>query len=495
MNRFLEKYINDLMMLSGVSTCIDPYFHFERDIFNNNFSALLRENYKKLKIILTSLNGYDSVENSSIFFFDKKKYSFSEELKISKTPIEDFSVESPIVKKMLKTKSVVIDNGVVLSPIFLKGVVFAFLYFRSNRNDIKGLSKTFSYLLTSELESMVEKIDLSKFVSFSNLISGFFNETLKYWENKDLFKYVSKKLYKVFRSDRITIFSYDFRGNKTIIEHVLGSKPLYKRGMKIDGFNNIQIVSIDSKESVFFDLSLNETVYSKNINDPLDIKSVILIPLISRDRVSGGIFLEYTSSPYIPFKMELLNNIGEVVGQFMDRNIMYKNMKDMATTDFLTNLLLKREFIKLLSNEVERSNRMGNNLSLLMIDVDKFKLINDNYTHLAGDHVLRTVAVIIKKSIRKIDIAGRYAGDEFCVVLYNTDIKQAVFTAERIRKNVEDMPIFYKGVKLNVTLSIGVSSLEKDDSDYNDLILRADLAMYEGRKGGKRNIVNALLNC
>jgi len=127
----------------------------------------------------------------------------------------------------------------------------------------------------------------------------------------------------------------------------------------------------------------------------------------------------------------------------------------------------------------------------LMVDIDHFKRVNDTYGHAAGDVVIKQVAVAVKKNLRSTDIAGRYGGEEFAVLLVDTSADQALFFAERLRKNVEAMQIEFNQQLLNVTVSIGLGDFQADLQQYRDWIERADKALYQSKAGGRNQVTKA----
>jgi diguanylate cyclase (GGDEF)-like protein len=161
-------------------------------------------------------------------------------------------------------------------------------------------------------------------------------------------------------------------------------------------------------------------------------------------------------------------------------------MKQMAVTDGLTELYNHNHIFQKLEEEVDKSKRYGNPLSIIMFDIDFFKSINDNYGHQTGDNVLKEISRTIKNSIRKIDIPGRYGGEEFLVVLPQIDLENACTTAERIRKNIESLQPDKTGVPGNVTISGGVVSLNHETA--LQLVEKADKLLYKAKENGRNRI-------
>lgn len=168
--------------------------------------------------------------------------------------------------------------------------------------------------------------------------------------------------------------------------------------------------------------------------------------------------------------------------------LLYKNAIQTAYKDHLTGVNNRAAMDAALDREVELAHRNGLALSVIMIDADRFKNINDNYGHLAGDYVLTNLGQCLIECIRRSDIVFRYGGEEFVMLLNSTDIDGASFLANRIRSAVEKRNFEYNGIKINVTISAGVALLQKD-YDGHDLISAADQALFQAKHRGRNCVV------
>ncbi len=168
---------------------------------------------------------------------------------------------------------------------------------------------------------------------------------------------------------------------------------------------------------------------------------------------------------------------------------LYQDLERLAVTDGLTNVYTRRHFLERFDEEVKRAAAKKIKLSLLMLDVDHFKMVNDQFGHLAGDYVLKEVGLVIKESIREIDIAGRYGGEEFCIVLPETDLEGAFLVAERIRKVTEERMIKAYDASIRITLSIGVSTYPSNGKQVEELIDKADWSLYRAKSQGRNCVV------
>ena len=168
---------------------------------------------------------------------------------------------------------------------------------------------------------------------------------------------------------------------------------------------------------------------------------------------------------------------------------LYKEIETLAITDALTGIYTRRYFLERFEEEIKRAQAHKGKMAFLMLDVDHFKMINDQYGHLAGDEVLKQVGQIIKESIREIDIAGRYGGEEFCVVLPDTDGPAALMVADRIRKAVEKKVIKAYDATLRITISIGVAAFPADGKLPDELMDKADWSLYRAKSQGRNCVV------
>ena len=195
-----------------------------------------------------------------------------------------------------------------------------------------------------------------------------------------------------------------------------------------------------------------------------------------------------------------------LVGRFAYRTIheimRLEEMEQLANTDELTTLFNRRAIMKLLEEEFWKARRFGFPLSLAMVDLDHFKDVNDRWGHLAGDLVLREVALTIKARLRKIDVVGRYGGEEFLCVLPSTPLDGALITGERLRSFVRELrfqpgglnglepdgkgeDLAEGGEPVRITVSVGVSTVNGDFTRPEDLLAAADVALYKAKQLGR----------
>jgi diguanylate cyclase (GGDEF)-like protein len=167
-----------------------------------------------------------------------------------------------------------------------------------------------------------------------------------------------------------------------------------------------------------------------------------------------------------------------------------EQLKERAYRDELTGLYNHRYFHELMETELKRARQHQHAISLIMLDIDNFKYINDTYGHPQGDEVLRFVSAVLKQSIRTCDIVSRYGGEEFMIVMPETDMKSAVNIAERVRRGVESQKVNIRGNSIKVTVSLGATTFDslKAAEDKSTIITAADNALYDAKRNGKNRI-------
>lgn len=178
---------------------------------------------------------------------------------------------------------------------------------------------------------------------------------------------------------------------------------------------------------------------------------------------------------------------------------LYSDVRELSITDGLTNVFLRRHFLERFESELKRSINYKHTLCVLMIDIDHFKEYNDNFGHLVGDVTLKEVVNAIKENVRKVDLVGRYGGEEFIVVLPETDKMGGVDAAERIRSAIEQKPLKVFDEETRITISVGVSAFPDDsESGYDgsaehlvgEMILKADQCLYVAKNDGRNRVVS-----
>jgi two-component system cell cycle response regulator len=232
---------------------------------------------------------------------------------------------------------------------------------------------------------------------------------------------------------------------------------------------------------------------------PLGIRSILVVPIFLRTKVIGTLFIRTsrTDHSFSAQEVRLLKALADASANVLHNAFLFEQIEDekvrlekLAITDYLTGIFNVRYFYHRIIEEFSRSLRYAFPLSCLMVDIDHFKRVNDSYGHKTGDMVLKEFAAKLKKRSRRSDVVSRYGGEEFVLLLPQTDAAGAVAEAERIREYLKKHRFRSLGGNQKLTVSIGVSTYpHRNIRTHDDLIALADNALYEAKKRGRDRVV------
>lgn len=184
----------------------------------------------------------------------------------------------------------------------------------------------------------------------------------------------------------------------------------------------------------------------------------------------------------------LLSLIGNNISLIAEKIRLFQGTQLLSITDDLTGLYNIRYFYDALSKEIARAKRYMRSFSLIIFDIDNFKILNDTFGHQAGDEVLRLLAAILKDAARQTDIIARYGGEEFIIILPNTPKHEAVILGNRIREKVEEYNYYVEGNMVRITISGGIATFPEDAEDSKSLLYASDMALYNAKALGKKQV-------
>lgn len=222
------------------------------------------------------------------------------------------------------------------------------------------------------------------------------------------------------------------------------------------------------------------------------LSPTLIVPLIQRNHLNGMLILQERiaiedDTSYTEYEQNQIMSIASLASVAINNAALVEK----SSTDMMTHLKLKYFFFNALSDQIDTAFLNNKNLAVLMFDIDFFKKFNDTYGHECGDFVLITVADIIKKSLRDSDMASRYGGEEFTVLLSNTGTNEAMLVAERIRRAIDEHDFVYNDQHLHVTISVGVSVFDANTnlvSSPADFVNQADRALYISKNNGRNKV-------
>lgn len=294
--------------------------------------------------------------------------------------------------------------------------------------------------------------------------------------------------------------------------HVLGAEIFVRDVIYNEAFNletSSDMYDIDKKPSIPVTspivnklLALNKPIsfeelkteipYSPHIDILEKLRPTLIVPLIQKNHLNGILILQEriaidNDTTYNDYEQEQIMSIASLASVAINN----ASLMEISSTDMMTHLKLKYIFYNILAQEIDSAFMSGENLAVLMFDIDFFKKFNDTYGHECGDFVLISVADLIKKTLREDDVASRYGGEEFTVLLGNQGKNEALIVAERIRKSIDEHDFVYEDKHLHVTISVGVAVFDPVNNivkSPNEFVEQADKALYLSKNSGRNKV-------
>jgi diguanylate cyclase (GGDEF)-like protein len=283
----------------------------------------------------------------------------------------------------------------------------------------------------------------------------------------------------------------DEQTHQLVTEAVYGRGLATVRGMRFRLGEGVTGAAVAQGATIYVPDVQNEPRYLHYQGLRRATGSFLCVPLRAKGRIVGAMNLNRAAvNAFSPQEIRLAEAIAAQAGLAIANARLYQQTLELSYTDPLTGIPNRRHLFARLEQELSRSLRFGDELTVLMIDLDLFKQVNDAHGHGVGDAVLRGVAVALQRNVRKVDMVARYGGEEFVVVLPRIARDEAIEVAEKLRRAVAATPLAAAAgaAPLHVTISVGVASYGHEASDVAALIEKADVALYEAKHAGRNRV-------
>jgi diguanylate cyclase (GGDEF)-like protein len=345
-----------------------------------------------------------------------------------------------------------------------------------------------SHLLSEANQQLEERVrELSLLFEISRALTLHIDLTL-------LLKDFCQVGLRTFQSDRLAVLVYDEEEQLLEVKASwgFGDRESSIQGMKVHSGEGVAGTVFETRSlKVISDLQ-KETRFLHFRGKVRLSGSMVVLPLMAGDRCIGVVLLQRDKPA--AFSMEeigLFHIVAHQLSAAVENAMLHEKTVQLATHDRLTGLANRRALEARLDMDWERSRRFGTTLSFMMVDVDHFKKFNDQYGHLVGDMVLSSVGKLIPTVVRKVDLAARFGGEEFCVVLPRTTLEEAQAVAEKLRASVQELCIRVPACNAmpGITVSVGVASTDNGPQSAVELVDMADHALILAKESGRNRVM------
>jgi len=412
----------------------------------------LLEKIEKLSKVLNESYSEKSLQHSLRTFFAKN------------FDTSDFSID--IDNKTYLETPIIEKNGIKF-PIFKHRKSIGYLCFSGGNNELKRFIQIAAPFISLKVQNVVLSEKMQKNINFHETMKNIAKIIETQYELNYIIPIIGEMIDKFFENYLI----YIFLKNESTGINVL-SWPSACNDKDITNMVN------DLKDKTY-------------IND----NKTLLIPLKSEGKDVGILAAKSTSEQITTKDEDYLIQLSSQIATTINRANVYAEILKHATLDALTGFYNRRQLEERIKQEVSNAKRQNAPLCGIMTDIDYFKNVNDTYGHAAGDIVLKTIAKIIRGQLREYDIAGRYGGEEFSILLPFTKIEEAQMVAERLRKTIENKTVDISKAapdadnkSIKITLSLGIYEMRETDND-EDLLKKADKALYHAKNTGRNKVV------
>ncbi len=463
----LSKKISPVTTISSISKLFRNYLKINRLNF-----VIWDDNNMMLKDFVQDWKFYDDDDSSKSINFSYTNLSIKNGTRFYFNGSEfDCEIRE---NHLTDIKDLIENPNTILYPLVANGEVFGLMNIETEQKDFKT--------------EFFEILNISSKLISSAITNYLLNEQMEISLN---FYKAMKDIAKIIESQYELSYIIPLIGE--MIDRFMSSHLIY---IFIHKDNKYKLVwpsaCKDKNIHSLLDKITEKTEYVMSENSKIGI-----FPIMNEEKNILGAVVAYSNIEKLLQKdIDYLLQLTRQSGMTIQRANMYAEVLKYATMDALTGLNNRRQFETRLKQEVSNSKRNNTPMCCMMLDVDYFKKVNDTYGHAAGDCVLKDVSEIIKSEIREYDIACRYGGEEFFIILPQTNIKEASLVAQRLRKVIEEskMDIKEAGLEdisyLKVTVSVGVCAYESTMS-ANEVAHKADKALYEAKETGRNRVIVA----
>ncbi len=312
---------------------------------------------------------------------------------------------------------------------------------------------------------------------------------------KEVLSIIMQKITEILQPKDWALLLLDEDSKKLRFEVAVGERSEKLKDIQLSLGEGIAGWVAEKGEPLFITNAQEDPRFARRVDETsqYNTRSIICVPLKSKGKVLGVIELINTldEGPFEENDIIFLQTIADYAAIAIENALYFKKVQQLTITDDVTGLYNSRYLHQIIDSEIVRAQRYNLTFSIIFLDLDYFKKVNDNYGHLIGSQVLQETAKVLKANLRESDIATRYGGDEFVIILPETPKMLAYEVAKRLHKAINEHVFINEELNIKLTASFGVANFPEDAITKLDLIRNADIAMYRVKESGRNNIALA----
>jgi diguanylate cyclase (GGDEF)-like protein len=464
--------------------------------FGRHWTMIPRDKNELLSHALRYLCEFMQVDRAAVFLYDEARQTLVARQLVDRADVlpgeEEIAImpESPLGRLLAGKRSYLILNGgphaVAYIALRAFGNIFGVLRVENLRGQRPFTEKSIPLLndFAHELATAMHGLELAaaerEQVAQMRAMHEVSNAIFRSLRLDEMIKSVAQSLIQQLGFDRVRLYLVNRDG-----EHLESVLTMDQRGHQL-----VEKERFPLKRGVhpMVDLLLGKTGDERIEKYQ---RTIVYLPLRTRDENMGILMVDnlLSQQEIPPEQIPVLAAVAGQMGMAIKNARLFQGVEELSITDGLTGLYLLRYFRQRLKEEFYRAERTHGQLSLMILDIDHFKRINDTYGHQAGDTILTTVAEKVLSNARKVDLTARYGGDEFVILLPDTSAEEALLLAERLHQAVSSEPVVLSNKSsVHLTVSIGVATYPTHAAKIDELIKRADEALYWIKSHGRNRI-------
>lgn len=473
-----------VLSTSDVNEVLNRILTLIRDHFQLQYGAVLRLDHKRQELYVCAQVGLDNAELDTRLAVGQGITGSAAELR---RPVyaPDVSQDTRYVRGDKRMRSE------VAIPIIIRGELLGVLDFQSDH--VNDFTPEMIDLLTLFSTQVALALEGDRLFSLEQrraqqleAINAVARQTTAVLDLDELLTVVCRLLQEWFRFDHVTVLLVE--GDRLSVRAFEGRlTPSLTMGAQLPPGDGLASRALATGCSVIENDVSQVTGY---VSGFVETRSEMCVPLVFLGEKLGVIALDSAQKDaFEADDVQPLESVADICAAAIQNTNYFERVKQLAYIDGLTGIHNRRFFEMRIGEELERASRFQGRMAVIMIDIDHFKKLNDEFGHLLGDEVLRTVAVILRQQLRKVDVLCRYGGEEFAIVLPETSGENALTAAEKLRRQIAVHP--FPGVPRAVTISCGVADYPAQGNTRDEVMAAADAALFCAKRTGRNRVVAA----